>query len=120
MRRSFALMGVLLASSVAASACEVKISRNWASVRGGFATVVLAPNAPPCGATLPAPRLGTVLAVRLAGGPAHGRVTVSAAAFAYEPNPGFIGEDRFTLVASGQSRGGRHLRMRGVVTVIVQ
>jgi hypothetical protein len=58
--------------------------------------------------------------LRLASAPAHGKVTIEGAKFAYRPDPGFTGEDRFALVGMGQNHNGRLLRLRGLITAIVR
>ena len=113
---------LLIVSLAAANACEVRLSRNWSAVRGGFGTITMARDGPPCGATIHAHRLekSSVQALRLAGAPAHGEVRIEGAAFWYRPNPGFVGEDRFGLVGLGTNADGRPLRVRGTITVLVR
>ena len=106
----------------AADACQVRLSRNWTAMRGGFGTVTMARDGPACGAKIHARQTekSPVQALRLVGGPAHGEVSISGAEFSYRPNPGFEGEDRFGLVGFGTDRNGRPLRIRGVITVLVR
>jgi len=114
--------GLALSMASAADACDVRLSRNWAAMRGGFGTVTMAGDGPPCGATIHAraTEKSPVQALRLVGGPAHGEVRISGAAFSYRPNPGFEGEDHFGLVGIGTDRNGRPLRVRGIITVLVR
>jgi hypothetical protein len=123
-RPSAGALGLALStvSLAAVNACEVRLSHNWSAVRGGFGTLMMARDGPPCGATIHAHRLekSSVQALRLAGAPAHGQVRIEGAAFSYRPNPGFVGEDRFGLVGIGTNPNGRPLRVRGTITVLVR
>ena len=106
----------------AADACEVRLNRSWASVRGGHGTIYMTRNGAPCGDIVYAMAAYKIeaSALRLAAQPAHGEITIDGARFSYRPNPGFTGEDRFALVGTGVNRNGRLLRLRGFITVIVR
>jgi hypothetical protein len=117
------LGGAFAAMSLAeAYACEVRLSRNWSALRGGFGTLTMARDGPPCGATIHAHRFerSPVQALLPVGAPAHGQVRIDGAAFWYRPNAGFVGEDRFGLVGIGTGPNGRPLRVRGTITVLVR
>jgi hypothetical protein len=113
---------IAAASAVAADACEVRLSRNWSALRGGFGTLTMVRDGSPCGATIHAHRRerSAVHVLRLAGAPANGQVRIEGPEFWYRPNPGFVGEDRFGLVGIGTGPTGRPLRVRGTITVLVR
>jgi len=109
-------------TAIAAEQCRVQTAQGW-HTGAGTATIVMTNSGKPCGGALYAvPQQNIpVDKITVVSPPKNGVVTIAVPRFAYTPNPGFTGDDRFELSAEGpeRSRGGR-ITLRGTVLVRVE
>jgi hypothetical protein len=122
--RTHSFAGLRLAERTAASAtpeffCRVWSSRGWAR-GGGTATLHTNRNSVGCGsfAWFIPDRLVPATDLRVTEAPANGRVVFEGNAWAYIPNPNFVGEDSFAM--EGMGFNGGYIPMRGRVSVRVE
>jgi len=109
-----------VSSFALAQACSVDLGRGW-SRGGGSGTLVMGAGEKACGGTLwvvPDARIAKAIAVTAA--PANGKLTARGGSFAYTPNKGFKGADRFNLSAQGPDKSGAMTTLTGSVSVTVQ
>ena len=108
--------------AIAANHCRVQVTQGWYT-GAGTATIVMTNTGQPCGGALYAvPQQNIpVDKITVVSPPKNGVVTIAVPRFAYAPNPGFVGDDRFELSAEGpeRSRVGR-ITLRGTVLIRVE
>ena len=83
-----------------AQACDVRFARG----ENASGTVVMSAAEQSCGKTMlyNVDRQVPVSSMTLTAAPAHGTVAINGPAFAYAPKPGFKGQDRFVISATGR------------------
>ena len=116
------LMAGLAMSARAQSDCRVEVVEGW-HTGAGTATIIMRNGGSPCGGTLytvPKQKVAVDKMIVVVP-PKNGVVVVAVPRFAYTPNAGFVGEDRFELSAEGPGRAkGNRLTLSGVVLVRVE
>jgi len=116
------LGATLLLIGADAIACEVSLGRGWSSAQGGNGSIIVARDAPPCGAAMwidPETRR-PVTAIMLDTPPAQGVVSFRDGVLRYRPRRGFVGEDGFALRGTGADAQGRPADIRGRISVTVR
>jgi hypothetical protein len=101
--------------------CRVQLAQGW-HTGAGTATIVMRNTGKPCSGTLYAvPQQNIpVDKITVLSPPKNGVVVVAVPRFAYTPNPGFTGEDRFELSAEGPERTRGRITLKGTVIVRIE